>query len=73
MALPAGPLMQLPPAQGTGPGHQAAVIAPVEAHPWAALPGLVLEVGGLVELLVVVDAEDSRRSEAWLRLRQPGE
>ena len=41
--------------------HQAAVIAPVEAHPRAALPGLVLDVGGLVELLVVVDAEDPRR------------
>ena len=37
--------------------HQAAVISPVEANPWPRLPGLVLQVGGLVELFVVVNAE----------------
>src|SRR5271166_2950884 len=38
-------------------GYQTAVVTPVEAKPGAALPGLVLQVGGLVELFVVVDAE----------------
>ena len=38
-------------------GHQAAVVAPVEAEPRPVLPGLVLQVRGLVEVLVVVDAE----------------
>src|SRR5208282_1147036 len=43
-------------------GHQTAIVPPVEAQPWAALPGLILKVGGLVELFVVVDAEGSPRS-----------
>ncbi len=38
-------------------GHQSAVVAPVEAEPWAALPGLILQVGRLVEFFVVVNAE----------------
>ena len=42
-------------------GHQPAVIAPVEAQPRAALPRLVLNVGGRVKSLVVVDTEDTRR------------
>ncbi len=41
------------------PGHETAVVAPIEAEPWAARPGLVLQVGRLVELFVVVDAEHS--------------
>ena len=38
-------------------GHQTAVVAPVEADPRCVLLGLVLQVSGLVEKLVVVDAE----------------
>src|SRR5580693_4785508 len=41
-----------------GAGHKAAIIPPVEADKWRALPGLVLQVCGLVELFVVVDAKD---------------
>src|SRR5579862_4941921 len=41
-------------------GHQPAVIAPVETDPRSALPWLVLQVRGLVELFVMVDAK--RRS-----------
>src|ERR1700728_1860226 len=39
------------------PCDQSTVIPPVEADPGATLPRLILEVSGLVELLVVVDAE----------------
>ena len=41
--------------------HQSSVIPPVEAHPGTAFPGLVLEVGRLVEPLVVVNAEGKCR------------
>ena len=37
--------------------NQAAVVSPVETEPRTALPGLVLQVGRLIEFLVVVDAE----------------
>src|SRR5215471_18008688 len=37
--------------------HKAAVISPVKAHPWTPFPRLILQVGRLVELFVVVDAE----------------
>src|ERR1700683_5349694 len=42
--------------------HQAAIVAPVEAQPRPALPRLVLQVRGLVEFLVVVDAEHGTAS-----------
>ena len=42
---------------GRGACDEAGVVAPVEADVGAALAELVLGVGGLVELLVVVDAE----------------
>ena len=45
---------------GSGPGHESAVVPPIEAHPGVFLPGLVLNVRGLVEVLVVIDAENSR-------------
>src|SRR5208282_6166488 len=38
-------------------GDQTAVIPPVETSPRATLPGLILQVGCLVELFVVIDAE----------------
>src|SRR6202161_601953 len=44
---------------GHGAGNEAAVIAPVEADPRTALERLILQVRGLVEFLVVVDAEDA--------------
>jgi hypothetical protein len=53
--------------------HQAAIIAPVKTDPWALLPRLILQVGGLVEFFVVVDAErkptlpDGRTQAAALR------
>src|SRR5580693_1143546 len=70
LSVPAGPFAQLPPAHGTG--HQAAVIPPVEADPRSVLPGLVLDVSGLVKLFVVVDAEhlvDARRRADSTNLR----
>src|SRR6201999_4558249 len=43
---------------GCGAGYESAVEAPVEAQPGRALAGrLVLELGGVVVALVVVDAE----------------
>ena len=51
------------------PGDESAVVAPVEADPWPALPGcLVLHVRGHVIGFVVVDAENSCRR----RGRGPG-
>src|SRR5580704_10856763 len=41
-----------------GTSHQAAVVAPVKAEPRAGLPGLVLQVCGLVEILIVIDTEN---------------
>src|SRR5260370_7870186 len=38
-------------------GHQAAVVAPVHGYPRQGFPGLVLEMGCLIEGLVVVDAK----------------
>ena len=52
-------------------GHQAAVVAPVEAEPRAASSRLVLQVRGLVELLVVVDAEYADRRRESRRCRRP--
>ena len=40
-------------------GDQTTIVSPVESQPGATLPGLVLEVGGLIKLLVVVNAEDT--------------
>src|SRR5580692_1165023 len=45
------------PEAGSCPCDLSAVIPPVEAHPGAPLPRLILEVSRLVELLVVVNAE----------------
>src|SRR5580658_6840236 len=50
-------------------GHQTAVVTPVEASPWPALPGLILEVGGLVKPFVVVDAEGKSRGGCHRRSR----
>src|SRR6516225_1285402 len=44
-----------------GRGDLPTVIPPVESKPWTALPGLILQVGGLAELLVVIDAEHAAR------------
>src|ERR1700690_669946 len=51
-------------AAGTGrrASHQAAVIPPVEGEPRPVLPRLVLQVGGLIEFFVVVNAKRSYRS-----------
>src|SRR5208282_947871 len=43
--------------------HQPAVVTPVEAHPGAAFPRLILQVRGLVVLFVVVDAKYSARRQ----------
>ena len=43
--------------------HQAAVIAPIETQPRPRFPGLVLQMSGLIEQLVVVDAEYGSRPE----------
>src|SRR5437016_2460283 len=40
-------------------GHQSAVVPPIDANPRPTLPRLVLQVGGLVELLVVVNSENA--------------
>src|SRR6201997_327188 len=44
-----------------GTRNQTAVITPVETEPWSPLPGLILQMGGLVEFLVVIDAENTAR------------
>src|SRR5689334_237094 len=54
-----------------GARNQPAVITPVEAEPRAALPGLVLDVSGLIEFLVVVDAK-GRDIAARCRARRNG-
>src|SRR5215813_2344895 len=67
-------------AERYGAGNEPAVISPIEADPRAALPRLILQVGGLVELFVVVDAEDTVATLAYwrgadtaqLRLEEPG-
>jgi len=59
------------------PGDQTTVVAPVEAEPGPALPGLVLEMGGLIKFLVVINAEDTpggrrcRTGSADLREEEP--
>src|SRR5271154_950199 len=45
-----------------GASDQAAVISPVKARPRTPLPGLVLHVGGHIELLVVVNTERPYRA-----------
>ena len=40
-----------------------AVISPIESKPWSALPGLILQVRCLIKLLIMIDAEDSARSD----------
>ena len=52
----------IPPETRDGTRHQAAVISPVETDPRATLPRLILQVSRLIELLVVVDAEDHWRA-----------
>src|SRR5208282_4316426 len=56
-------------------GHKSAVVPPVGADPWTALPGLVLHMRRLVELFVVVNAEResgavrhrrARAADLWL-------
>src|SRR5215472_3427843 len=41
--------------------HLSAVIPPVEAKPGALLPRLILQMGRLIEVFVVIDAEDPSR------------
>ena len=48
---------QLPPAHGTGPATRPLSYRQLKPNQGHVLPRLVLHVGGLVELLVVVDAE----------------
>src|SRR5215469_9017935 len=43
-----------------GAGDQPAVVAPVEAHPGSLFPGLILQMGCLVETFVVINAERNR-------------
>ena len=45
------------PRKGNSASHKAAVVAPIESHPWAAFPRLVLRVRGLLKHLVVIDAK----------------
>ena len=47
---------------GHGTGNQTAVITPVEAEPRGLLRRLVLQVSGLIEKLVVVNAEYADRA-----------
>src|SRR6202142_1859552 len=47
---------------GDRPGHEAAVVSPIEADPRAALCELVLQMSGEVEFLVVVDAKGREAS-----------
>src|SRR5208337_2501941 len=51
------------------PGDQSTVVAPVEAKPRATLPRLILQVGRLVELLIVVNAEGQSGSGRHRRAR----
>src|SRR6516225_4199828 len=46
---------------GNRTSNQAGVITPVKADPRPTLPGLILDVGRLIELLIVVDTEDAAR------------
>ena len=71
-SVPARPIGAIAARARYGACHQAAIVAPVEAHPGAALERLVLQVGGFVEDFVVVDAEHlsflpARRRSADLR------
>src|SRR5882672_10419712 len=45
------------PRKGNSASHKTAVVAPIEGHPRAAFPRLVLRVGGLLKHLVVIDAK----------------
>ncbi len=45
------------PRKGNSPSHETAVVAPIESHPRAAFPRLVLRVRGLLKHLVVIDAK----------------
>src|SRR6185437_11027441 len=50
--------------KGRVAGDHAAVVAPGESVPRAVGPGLVIQVGGLLKVLVVVDAEGLIGSES---------
>ncbi len=63
-SVPFGPFGAITARARYGTGHQAAIVAPVEAHPGSALERLVLQVSGLVENFVVVDAEHLASSHA---------
>ncbi len=39
--------------------YQTAVISPVQSHPRPESPGLILQMGGLVEILIMIDTEDA--------------
>jgi len=43
--------------EGNGAGDQPAIVVPVEAKPRTTLAELILPMGGLAELLVVIDAK----------------
>src|SRR2546428_13332809 len=45
-------------------GNESAVIAPVEADPWATALPLILDVGALLERLVMVDAKNTWRGRS---------
>src|SRR6202050_4585552 len=71
-----GPVDAIASRAGRFSGHLPAIVAPVETEPGSKFPGLVLKMGGLVELLIVIDAKDlatGRRcaDSADLRLKEP--
>src|ERR1035437_10175427 len=54
-----GSIVAIASGAGHRAGDKAAIVTPVEAEPRTLFPGLILQVGRLVEMLVVIDAEHS--------------
>src|SRR5260370_1649922 len=59
-------------------GHQATVIPPVETDPRQVFPRLILKMGGLIECLIVVDAEHfsardggAQPADLWREITRP--
>src|SRR5258708_19975624 len=59
-------------------GHQATVIPPVETDPRQVFPRLILKMGGLIECLIVVDAEHfsardggAQPADLWRAIARP--
>ena len=68
-SVPFGTVGAIASGAGYRASHQAAVVAPVEAEPRPSPAGLILQVSGRVEILVVVDAEHFASNRTWRRFR----